>query len=85
MARAENAVPRSVPVRIDQVVRDRLAAWTPVSQERRVALSARCSPRLAARLGAGDLEQVLDNLMANALDAVGGGAHVRIEGADTSR
>jgi signal transduction histidine kinase len=80
VARAENAVPRPVPVRIDQVVQDRLAAWTPVAQERRVALSARCSPGLTARLGAGDLEQVLDNLVANALDAVGEGAHVRIEG-----
>jgi len=80
VARAENAVPVPVPVRIDQVVQDRIAAWAPVAQERGVALSARCAPGLTAHLGEGDLEQVLDNLVANALDAVGEGAHVRIDG-----
>ncbi|MCL2728946.1 MAG: HAMP domain-containing histidine kinase [Actinomycetia bacterium] len=79
VARAEHAVPRPVPVRIDEVVRDRLAAWTPVAQERQVSLTAHCPARLTARLGAGDLEQVLDNLVANALDAVPEGALVRIE------
>ncbi|MFI1096445.1 ATP-binding protein [Streptomyces sp. NPDC020917] len=80
VARAENAVPRPVAVRVDEVVEDRLAAWTPVAQERQVRLTARCRPGLTARLGAGDLEQVLDNLLANALDAVGEGATVRVEG-----
>ncbi|MCL2552999.1 MAG: HAMP domain-containing histidine kinase [Actinomycetia bacterium] len=80
VARAENAVPRPVAVRVDEVVEDRLAAWMPVAQERQVRLTARCRPGLTARLGAGDLEQVLDNLLANALDAVGEGATVRIEG-----
>lgn len=79
VARAENAVPRPVPVRVDEVVADRLAAWTPVAQERQVSLTARCRPGLTAHLGPGDLEQVLDNLVANALDAVDEGARVRID------
>ncbi|CAG7643713.1 sensor histidine kinase [Actinacidiphila bryophytorum] len=80
VARAENAVPRPVAVRVDEVVADRVAAWSPVARERRVVLSGRCPQRLAARLGAGDLEQVLDNLVANALDAVDEGGRVRIDG-----
>ena len=80
VARAENAVPRPVPVRVDEVVADRLAAWTPVAQERQVTLTARCRPGLTAYLGPGDLEQVFDNLVANALDAVDEGARVRIDG-----
>ncbi|MFR9794516.1 sensor histidine kinase [Streptomyces sp. MS06] len=80
VARAENAVPRPVPVRVDEVVEDRLAAWRPVATERHIALTSRCRPGLTAGLGAGDLEQVLDNLLANALDALGEGARVHLEG-----
>jgi len=79
VARAEGAVPRPVAVRVDQVVAERLAAWEPVAGERRVALSARGEKELTVLLGAGDLEQVLDNLVANALDAVPEGGSVRIE------
>lgn len=83
VARAENAVPRPVPVRVDQVVDERVSAWEPVARERRVSLVGRCGAGLTAYLGAGDLEQVIDNLVANALDAVGEGAAVRIEGKAT--
>ncbi|MBY8876231.1 sensor histidine kinase [Actinacidiphila acidipaludis] len=80
VARAENAVPRPVAVRVDEVVADRLAAWAPVAQDRRVRLTARCHPGLTARLGPGDLEQVLDNLLANALDALDEGGHIALDG-----
>ena len=84
VARAEGAVPRPVAVGVDQVVAERLAAWEPVAAERRVSLSARGGGGLTVLLGAGDLEQVLDNLLANALDAVPEGGGVRIEAAATS-
>ncbi|MGF1432422.1 HAMP domain-containing sensor histidine kinase [Kitasatospora sp. LaBMicrA B282] len=80
-ARAESAVPRPVAVRPAEVAGERVAAWEPLATERRVTLSVHCPPRLVAWLGAGDLEQVLDNLLANALDAVPAGGRVRIEGA----
>ncbi|ARF53332.1 sensor histidine kinase [Streptomyces gilvosporeus] len=80
VARAEHAVPRPVAVRVDRVVADRVAAWEPVADERRIELSARCRPGLTAFAGAGDLEQVLDNVIANALGAVHEGGQVRISG-----
>ncbi|MDI5967299.1 sensor histidine kinase [Streptantibioticus silvisoli] len=80
VARAEHSVPRPVPVRVDTVVAERVAAWEPVAEERRVRLSGRCRPPLTASIGAGDLEQVLDNLVANALDAVPEGGRVVITG-----
>jgi signal transduction histidine kinase len=80
VARAESAVPRPVRVRVDEVVAERRGAWEPVARERRVALTTRCGVDLSAFVGAGDLEQVLDNLIANAVDAVPVGGRVHIEG-----
>ncbi|MDH6136846.1 signal transduction histidine kinase [Kitasatospora sp. MAA4] len=79
-ARAEAAVPQPVAVPVDRVVAERLAAWEPVAAERQVRLSARCPEGLTAFLGSEDLDQVLDNLLANALDAVPGGGQVHVEG-----
>ncbi|WP_035792087.1 HAMP domain-containing sensor histidine kinase [Kitasatospora mediocidica] len=80
VARAESTVPRPVTVRVDRVVTERIAAWEPVASECRVALTGHCPDGLSAHLGSGDLEQVLDNLLANALDAVPVGGRVRMEG-----
>lgn len=84
VARAESAVPHPVAVRVDRVVAERLAAWEPVAAERRVSLSAGGGKGSAVSMGAGDLEQVLDNLLANALDAVPEGGRVRIESASAA-
>ncbi|MEU8510927.1 HAMP domain-containing sensor histidine kinase [Kitasatospora sp. NPDC048722] len=70
VARAEQTVPKPVPVRVDEVVADRVAAWEPVAQERGVRITNHCRAGHPASLGSGHLEQVLDNLLANALDAV---------------
>ena len=81
VARAESAVPRPVAVPVNRVAAERLTAWEPVAAERRVALSVRGTDGLVVLLGAGDLEQMLDNLLANALDAVpeGGTVSIRAE------
>jgi signal transduction histidine kinase len=78
VARAESAVTEPVPVAVAGVVRDRVAAWSPVAEEREVRLTASGPGQVAASLGEGHLEQILDNLIANALDAVPAGGHVRV-------
>ena len=78
VARAESAVTVPVPVQVAVVVRDRVAAWSPVAEERGVGLSAAAPGQTHASLGEGHLEQILDNLIANAQDAVPAGGHVRV-------
>jgi signal transduction histidine kinase len=81
LARAENVLVEPVSVRVDQVTRDRAAAWRPVAEERGVDLRPPGDRPVTAMLGAGHLEQVLDNLLANALDAVPAGGHVEVSAA----
>ena len=79
VARAESSVPRPEAVRADRVADERASAWEPVARERRIALSARTPESATAYLGPGDLEQMLDNLLANALEAVSDGGRVSVE------
>jgi signal transduction histidine kinase len=74
VARAENVTTSPVSVPVDALVRDRVLAWLPAAEEKPVTLDAMVDAPLTARLGEGHLEQILDNLLANALDAVPVGA-----------
>ncbi len=79
VARAENmtAAPDDVPV--DSVVRSRVAAWLPTVQEQDIVLTADSVSPVQARIKDGQLEQILDNLLANALDALDRGGVITIE------
>ncbi|HEY1345769.1 MAG TPA: HAMP domain-containing sensor histidine kinase, partial [Streptosporangiaceae bacterium] len=83
IARAENVVGTPVEVAVATVIDDRAAAWGPVAEERGVELTTACPGPVRASLGEGHLEQILDNLLANALDAVPSGGHVTVSAAAT--
>ena len=85
IARAENVVSRPVEVAVDEVIQDRAAAWVPVAEERGVWLTTRCLTPVRANLGDGHLEQILDNLLANALDVVPSGGQVRVTASTTGQ
>jgi signal transduction histidine kinase len=75
VARAEQA--DSIPEPVDRVgvVSERRSAWEPVATERDVAIDVDTEP-VTTLVMPGHLEQVLDNLIANALDAVDAGGHI---------
>ncbi|MHC3470984.1 sensor histidine kinase [Streptomyces sp. 7R007] len=80
VARAEQATPRPTAVRVDDVVAERVAAWSPVAEERDVRLTAVSAGRAqTVALGSGHLEQILDNLIANAVEAVPVGGSVTVD------
>ena len=83
IARAENTVPRPVAVDVSEVIRERVQAWQPVAADRGVQLAADVIAPVTAAIGEGHLEQILDNLIANALDAASADDHVTVSAAAT--
>ncbi len=78
--RAEGTTPGPRPVDVDQVIEDRCGAWSALAEERRVYLHAErlVDGHPLVMLVPGDLDQILDNLLANAMDASPEGGRIRV-------
>jgi len=92
VARAENVVPVPAAVDVAEVARERVVAWHPVADDRGITLEATGGGRaggpgrapVLAWIGEGHLEQILDNLIANALEALSAGGRVIVTTAATA-
>jgi signal transduction histidine kinase len=85
VARAENTTAAPEPVDVGELLRERAEAWHPVAAERDVDLAVvagdgngQLDDGMIAHLGPGHLEQVIDNLVDNALTATPSGGRVRL-------
>jgi signal transduction histidine kinase len=81
VARAENATPAAATVQVEQVIGERIAAWAPVAAEQGIRLTSPELPPVYAQIADGYLEQILDNLIANAVDAAGTGNRITVSAA----
>jgi signal transduction histidine kinase len=81
LARADGAAEPAEPVDIARLVRFRVDAWKPLAEERGVRLDA-ATDDVTVRASAGRVQEVLDNLLANALDAAPADSHVQVVAAN---
>jgi signal transduction histidine kinase len=82
-ARAEAVTEQLEHVDVMEAVNERVAAWQPVADGNGVKLLAETpsSPAPRVAFGAGQLEQILDNLIDNAIEAIGdesGTVHISV-------
>jgi signal transduction histidine kinase len=81
LGRAGGEGPQRQAVDIAEVIEERCDAWSALAEERHVALLPEPGKALATvRWVPGDLDQILDNLIANAVDASPGGTSIRVVG-----
>jgi signal transduction histidine kinase len=78
VARAEHSTAAPVRVAADAVTADRAAAWRPAAEERGVTLTTVSPAPVSAQAVDGHLEQILDNLLANALEVVPPGGTITL-------
>jgi signal transduction histidine kinase len=78
LARSDADAAEPVAVDLAAVVADRVEAWAPVAADQAVRLTGHCPAELWVLALPGALEQILDNLLSNALDAVPDGTEIRV-------
>jgi signal transduction histidine kinase len=78
LARTDRSASAPQPIELSPLVDQRVEAWVALAGERSVELVADVESGLVVRSTPGRLEQVLDNLLANALEVAPGGSAVRV-------
>ncbi len=78
LSRAENAPVRLDTVDVGEIVRDRAEYWRPLAQERSVRIEVEAATSTPARAVSGGVEQIVDNLVDNALDVSPAGSSLRL-------
>jgi signal transduction histidine kinase len=85
LSRADAARPQREPINVTAVVAERVEAWSALAEERDVQLACDLSGshHHVVDLIPGDLEQILDNLLANAFEATPSGQSITVELSDS--
>lgn len=78
LARSDATAPPCEAVDLSAIVRGRTGMWDPVAADEGLTLVAECPPEVWVKSVPGAVEQILDNLVSNALDAAPAGTRVAI-------
>ncbi|MBK5288201.1 MAG: HAMP domain-containing protein [Acidimicrobiia bacterium] len=79
LARAERQSDTPAPAPLGPIVEGRVEAWSAFADEHSVHFDTEIAPGLTVRTAPGRLEQVFDNLIANAIDVSPEGGTIRID------
>lgn len=79
LARSEGSSPEREPLDVNAAARERVAAWSPLAEEREVHIVLRERGTQKADAVPGHLEQILDNYLANALEVSEPGTTVVVQ------
>jgi signal transduction histidine kinase len=79
VAGAEAAVASPRTVDVAAVCAERVGSWEPLAAERGIRLDLRNGAHSPTWITPGHLEQILDNVLANALDALAAGGTIRLD------
>jgi signal transduction histidine kinase len=81
LSRVGSDEPERQPIDVGEVIEGRCEAWGALAAERQVDLTPSVGPQAGrtALLVSGDLDQILDNLLANALDASPEGSRISVQ------
>lgn len=79
VARAENTTASPQTIDVAAVTAGRVDAWTPVAEDSDVRLSLTTGGPAFALATSGHLEQILDNLLANAIEATPAAGRISVE------
>jgi signal transduction histidine kinase len=82
LTRAEQSASSPSPIAVDAVIDGRCDAWDAFAAEKHVRIDADVAGSPAARATPGRLEQVVDNLLNNALEVAPEGSAVRVAAAE---
>jgi signal transduction histidine kinase len=82
LTRAEQSASTPAPIAVEDVIDGRCDAWDAFAAERHVHIDADVTGSPAARVTPGRLEQVVDNLLNNALEVAPAGSAVRVAAAE---
>jgi signal transduction histidine kinase len=85
LARADRATSDPIVLDVGAAIVERVEAWSALASEETVQLSAQVEGRPSAAVTAGRIEQVLDNLLANALEVSPTGSRVDVAAARSGR
>jgi signal transduction histidine kinase len=76
LARADRAASTPADLDVADAIDQRVEAWSALAAEQGVRLASHIDDPLRARVTPGRIEQVLDNLLANALEVAPGGSSI---------
>ena len=79
LARTERVDAAPEPTNVAAVLEGRAEAWSAFAEEAEVRFTVECDPSLSVSVTPGHLEQVLDNLVANAIEVSPAGSTIGID------